>query len=372
MPTPSPLRAERAKRHRLLQQLHRHGQASRFRLARELRISNSRVGDLVSQMVHEGLIHEESSAGDERRGRRGVTLRLNPRYGHLVGLDMEAKRLRLVLTDFTGRVVWETRRALRPPADQAAAVEQIMSFVDASMEEVRKRARRVLGFGIAGSGVVDRKRGVILHYDLVPQVTGIPLRDLIAQRTGLPCFMENNIRAMTLAEWTLGAARGLHTFVCMSVRSGIGAGVVINGHMHSGTHGFAGEAGYMVVPDDGPSSAWKNLQQAVSETGLGIDIEGSGFDIPEATARRAGEIIASQLASIAAVIDPQALVLAGPMLKPDGPVWPHVQRAFRETALREAAEHVPLLPAQLGSFAAAQGAAYGCLYQMFPVAAGAD
>jgi hypothetical protein len=60
------------------------------------------------------------------------------------------------------------------------------------------------------------------------------------------------------------------------------------------------------------------------------------------------------------------------MLKPDGPIWPHVKRAFRETALREVAEHVPLLAAQLGPFAAAQGAAYRCLYEMFPVAPAAD
>jgi glucokinase len=286
---------------------------------------------------------------------------------------MEAKRLRLVLTDFTGHVVWETRRALRPPKDQSTFLDQSLDFVDASMIEVRARApRRILGFGVAASGVIDLKRGVILHYDLVPQATNLPVRDLIAERVGLPCFIENNIRAMTLAEWTLGAARGLKSFVCMSVRSGVGAGVVIDGRMHRGSHGFAGEAGYMVLPNDGPCGEWKNLQQTVSETGLGIDIEAAGFDLPEPVARRTGEVIASQLASIACVIDPEAFVLGGVMLKPDGPIWPHVKRAFRETALREVAEHVPLLAAQLGPFAAAQGAAYRCLYEMFPVAPAAD
>lgn len=56
------------------------------------------------------------------------------------------------------------------------------------------------------------------------------------------------------------------------------------------------------------------------------------------------------------------------MLRPDGPVWPHVLRAFRETALREIGERVRLVPAQLGPFAAAQGAAYRCLYELFPAA----
>lgn len=270
-----PLTSEHAKRHRLLQQLHRRGEASRLRLARELRISNSRVCDLVDKMVLEGLLDEDSAVG-ERRGRRGVTIRLNPSYGHLVGLDMEAKRLRLVLTDFTGQVVWETRKPIRPPKDQAGFLDQIFEFVDAAIIDVRARATRVLGFGIAASGVIDLERGVILHYDLIPHATNLPLRDLIARRIELPCCMENNIRAMTLAEWTLGAARGLTSFVCMSVRSGVGPGVVIDGRIHSGSHGFAGETGYMVLPGDGPSAEWKNLQQTVSETALGIDIEASG------------------------------------------------------------------------------------------------
>src|SRR5215218_6388991 len=114
MTAPVSLSPEKAKRHRLLQRLHRRGAASRLHLARDLSISNSRVCDLVESMLDEGLLYEEAGGG-ERRGRRGVSIQLNPKYGHLVGFDMEARRMRLVLTDFTGHVIWETRRALRVP-----------------------------------------------------------------------------------------------------------------------------------------------------------------------------------------------------------------------------------------------------------------
>src|SRR4051794_21606395 len=144
---------EQAKRHRLLQQLHRRGAASRLHLARELRISNSRVCDLVDRMVGEGLIREDGTVG-ERRGRRGVSIRLNPRYGHLVGFDIEAKRMRLVLTDFTGEVVWKTRRAMPRVKDRAALLEEIGDFLDTAMTEVRSRTKKVLGFGVAASGVI--------------------------------------------------------------------------------------------------------------------------------------------------------------------------------------------------------------------------
>ena len=95
-------RSEGAKRNALVQALHRRGAASRVSLAHALNISNSRVCDLVEQMVSEGLLLEEQVQGD-RRGRRGVAVRLNPDYGQLVGFDMEAKRLRMVATNC---IIW--------------------------------------------------------------------------------------------------------------------------------------------------------------------------------------------------------------------------------------------------------------------------
>ena len=359
--------AEQFKRHSLLQALHRRGVGSRLQLARELRISNSRVCDLIDRMVLEGLLCEKTTSG-ERRGRGGVRVQLNPRFGHLLGFDMEAKRLRLVVTDFAGVIVWQARKNLRPPRSRAAFIDQILSFIAEALAQVKPRFPRLLGIGLAASGVIDSRRGVILHYDPVPQAVELPLRDLVRKQVRLPCVMENNIRAMTLAEWTSGAARGLRSFACMAVRSGVGAGVVLDGRLIAGQHGFCGETGYMVIPSGPRAAQWKSLQRTVSETALGLDVESNGFVMPEPAARRAGEILGSQVASIAALLDPQAIILAGGMLNPEGPVWPHVVATYKRTALAELAREVPLVPAQLGPFAAAQGAAYRCLYELFPLA----
>ena len=123
----------------------------------------------------------------------------------------------------------------------------------------------------------------------------------------------------------------------------------------------------MVLPQGGSSAHWKTLQQVVSEAALGIDAEAEGFELPDAVARRCGELIGSQLASIAVILDPEAIVLAGEMLKPAGAVWPYVVSTFRRLALRELVERVHLLPARLGRFGAAQGAAHRALYELFPV-----
>jgi predicted NBD/HSP70 family sugar kinase len=360
-------RSEGAKRNMLLQALHRRGTGSRVGLARALNISNSRVCDLIEQMVSEGLLLEEQVEGD-RRGRRGVNVRLNPDHGQVIGFDMEAKRLRMVATNFAGEVIWQNRQPLTPPTSRDSLIDEILAFITSGVSEIRAKFGRPLAFGIAASGVMDAKRGIILHYDLLPQLAHAPLRELICRQIDLPCVMDNNIRAMTLAEWVSGAAKGLSTFLCVAVRSGVGAGLVMNGRLRPGSHGFCGEVGYMLAPTV-TGNGWRTLQQTVSESALGIDVEADGFSgLSESAAKRAGEIIGTSLASIAAMLDPEAFVLAGAMMNPLGPVWPHVFDTFRRYALTELTERVHLLPARLGPFAAAQGVAHRALYdQLFPV-----
>ena len=351
----------------MLQTLHRKGGASRLQMARELNISNSRVCDLIEEMIGEGLLLEEL-VGNDRRGRRGVAVRLNPNHGQLIGFDMEAKRFRIVVTDFAGDILWQHRQSLKPPRSRQKLIDDITGFIDQSMLEIRQRFTKPIGIGIAASGVIDHKRGQILHYDMLPYAVDLPLRDMVASQVQLPCVMENNIRAMTLAEWVSGAAKGMHTFICVAVRSGVGAGLILNGRLRAGKHGLCGEAGYMVLPSGDDSSKWRNLQQTISESALEIDIETDRCVLSEQTARRCGEILGSQLASMAAIIDPEAMVLAGEMLQPAGQVWPHVVRTFSEHALAELAENVRLLPAQLGPFGAALGAAHRALYEIYPMA----
>jgi N-acetylglucosamine repressor len=364
----NPLRTtELRKRNSVLHAIHRRSTESRLQLAKALGISNSRVCNLVDEMVTEGLLVEESAVA-QRRGRRGVGVRLNSSYGHLLGFDMEARRLRAVVTDFSGQVVWQRRHDLHKPRNGDILLQQILDFLDQVVLEIQPLYPKILGIGLAASGVLDVDRGLILHYDMLPQVANLPLRDRVSQHLNLPCVMLNNIRAMTLAEWTTGAARGLRSFVLLAVRSGVGAGIVLDGKLLPGSHGLCGEIGYMVLPIGHDPAKWKHLQQAVSEVALGIDVEADdAHRIPPHVTQAAGELIGSQLASIAALIDPQAIILAGGVLHPDGPVWPHALSTFKRLAIPELADQLPILPAHLGPFAAATGAAHRCLYELFPV-----
>jgi predicted NBD/HSP70 family sugar kinase len=354
------------KRHAVLHMVRRERSVGRLELARNLGISNSRVCDLVQQMLDEKLLIEDHP-GNDRRGRRGVPVMVNPQYGHILGFDMEAKRLRLVVVDFTGEKVWSDQQAVGTATTRQRFVDAILDFIANRIKRIEGDFKNLLGIGLAVSGLADIRRGVILRHGLIPSATDIPLRDLVSDRIGLPCFMDDNIRALTLAEWHQGAAQQMESFVCLAVRTGVGTGIVVNGKIFTGSHGFAGKIANVPVPI-GPSLAqWKTFEEFVSEHALDIDPDREQTEVTEKQAKRAGELLGAQLATIASFLDPQAIILSGDLVRPDGPLWDHAERAFRRLVLPELADLVQLRPARLGPLGAAIGATVLCFQNSYPL-----
>jgi predicted NBD/HSP70 family sugar kinase len=356
----------KSKKNLLMRSIRRNGSMGRLDLARQLQLSNSRVCDFVQEMLDDRLL-TENHAGSDRRGRRGVPVELNPEFGHFVGFDMEAKRLRLILVDFSGHILWKKQEKLFAPNDRSGLIDCLLKFIEKGMKEIHKQSKKILGIGLAGAGVVDSKRGVLIHYDLLEAASDIPLRDLVANATGLPCIMEDNIRALTLAEWISGSAQHLHSFICLAVRSGVGAGIVLNNKLFTGSHGFAGEAGFLPVTVGSQASQWKFLHNVVSEQALQADIEATDFNLSAGKAKRAGELLGAHLAAMATMFDPEGIVLAGELIQPASPLYDTMIRTFHRFVLPDIADRVKLLPARLGPFAAALGATHKCFQMLYPV-----
>ena len=354
------------KKNLLLRTIRRNGSLGRLDLARQLQLSNARVCDFIQEMLDDRLL-SENHVGSDRRGRRGVPVEVNPEFGHFVGFDMEAKWLRLILVDFSGRVLWQKQEKLLSPKDRSGLIDRLLKFIEKGMKEIRQQSKNILGIGLAGAGVVDSKRGVLIHYDLLEAASDIPLRDLVANSTGLPCIMEDNIRALTLAEWISGSAQHLHSFICLAVRSGVGAGIVLNDKLFTGSHGFAGEAGFLPVTVGSQASQWKSLQNVVSEQALHADIEATDYNITAGKAKRAAELLGAQLAGMATMFDPEGIVLAGELVQPASPLYDTMIRTFHRFVLPDIADRVKLLQSRLGPFGAALGATHKSFQMLFPV-----
>ena len=98
-----------------------------------------------------------------------------------------------------------------------------------------------------------------------------------------------------------------------------------------------------------------------------MDIEANDFKIPRKKAQVAGELLGARAASLASLLDPEAIVLVGRLLEPGGPLWPFVEETYRNCILPDIAEQVPLLHSRVDSFAAAVGSTQRCFQELFPI-----
>lgn len=381
----------RLKKHRILNALFQDGEASRFAIARRLNINASMVGKYVDEFLRQKLVLEDARGGT-RRGRIPVALRLNPDHGCFLGVDFEALRTRAVLTDFSGRTL--LRRETPFPAGSGR--DRILSTVVATAVSLAREAgrRKLLAVGVAAPGLVEAAAGRVVRYPLVRDFNNVPVRDLFEKRFDVPVFVEHNIHTLTVAEMARGGGRGHADVLCLSVRSGVGLGIVIQGRIHRGVAAQAGRVGFTSFPQPGGTRTMFELVSATGISSRAIELIRTLRKTPdrrslvakgEATleeivrAAEAGDAALSKLlsstgrtlglllANLANLFAPEKIVLAGevpvcsPLLRHD------LEHEFRHHLLPELEQRVTVADSLLEGYGSASGAAYLGFLKQYPV-----
>lgn len=143
---------------------------------------------------------------------------------------------------------------------------------------------------------------------------GFPLRAALAERFGLPVFVDNDAKAFARGEGWLGAARGERNFLAMVVSTGVGAGVVVDGRLLDGASGNAGHLGHVIVTPDGrrcPCGAVGCLEAEASGTSLAAMTGRPAAEAPEALRRRTGRLVGRAVASAVNLLDLRLAVVGG-------------------------------------------------------------
>jgi glucokinase len=162
----------------------------------------------------------------------------------VIGVDLGGTKLLAGTVDAELRVHHRAYRLSR----RDAVLETIVDAV----EEAREAARgEVLAVGVGVPCVVAPGTGVAMACNHFPLVD-VPLRDLLAERLGLPVVVDNDATAALVAEWRYGAARGARNALMLTVGTGVGGGILVDGHVVRGASGAAGELGHFVIDESGP------------------------------------------------------------------------------------------------------------------------
>ena len=172
--------------------------------------------------------------------------------GIAIGVDFGGTSVKVGLVAPTGRIAAVRLLPTRQLRTPERFVDGIAGAVASLIGRTGTHANRLAGVGVGAPGPVDAEDGVIHSMVNVPGWRRVPLGPMLTRRLGRRCFVDNDANCYALAEWRLGAGRGADHLVCLTLGTGVGGGLILNGSLYRGASGAAGELGHMAVDPHGP------------------------------------------------------------------------------------------------------------------------
>ncbi|MFF8731052.1 ROK family protein [Streptomyces sp. NPDC015171] len=345
-----------------------HGPLTRLDAGRRAGLSPAAVTKAVRPLLAAGYLVEGAGSGeaaglgegaDEAArpalGRPAALVRVNGERALFIGVKATGDELIAVLTDLCCRVRL-ARRAPLPDRTPGPALAAIAGLVHELRAHAAESDAPVAGLGIAVSGDVDRAEGVV-RYSPFLDWRDVPLAELASAACGLPVTVDNDVRALTVAEQWFGAGAGLSDFAVVTVGAGIGCGLVVHGRVVAGAHGVAGEIGHLVVDPAGPVCHCGNrgcveaiagdaaivarirevTGRHVTDSAAAVALAHQGLTGAREVYARAGEAIGRGIATVANLLGPERVIISGEGLAAYDLFAEQIREAFATAAFGSAA-----------------------------------
>jgi predicted NBD/HSP70 family sugar kinase len=298
--------------------------ASRSSLATALGLAPSTVGSYVDQLIADGYV-DESGLEQGPVGRPKRRLATQAGAGWFAGVEFNAERVQAVSVDFSGQQVGSHSKWLPDDANTRTVLQAIKTAI-ATL--ARNAQGPLLAIGAGAPGVVDPGKGAGVHYAFLPDWRNVPLADALRERFDVPVTIENNLRAIALAERWFGGGRDLDDYIVLGPRSGFGVAIVHHGQLMRGAHFAAGEIGRWPWPlrSDGSvgelhdaltaPAVWRKLAGVTPRARLPEDLRAALVDFANASGEAWNEIIADYakvIGCLQLLFDTECFFLHGPL-----------------------------------------------------------
>lgn len=263
------------------------------------------------------------------------------------------------------------------PEEMVDAIGQFANSLIEKYPEVK-----VMGMGLPG--FVDFYKGTIHTLTNVPGWNEVPIRELLQKECGLPLIIENDANCMAYAEWKLGAGQGFHHLVCLTLGTGVGSGLIVNGELLRGSHCSAGELGQTSIDYKGRIGHYGNrgaLEDYIGNKEIAADartlysqygmdkaiVDCSPLALEKAAlegdpiAQRVWEDMAQKLAcsliNCCYILNPEAFIIGGAVAKASDLIFNPLHKFMKEQLYGSLYDNLKILPASLGTNAGIIGAA---------------
>ena len=225
-------------------------QISRAQIARHTGRSRSTISEVVGQLLGTGLVAEVGS-GESRGGRRPILIGFQYDAGVILGVDIGATHIAVILTDLRGRTLVWRERSHPVRSDPKGADALITALGEVCLHEWNGDRNRLMGIGVAVPSPVDPESPDVVLDRILPAWRGHGILDRLRSVFRVPVYVDNDANLGAVAEHWWGKAVGVDDFVYLKVATGVGAGLMLGGQIYRGTTGVAGEIGHVAIDPNG-------------------------------------------------------------------------------------------------------------------------
>lgn len=314
---------------------------------------------------------------------------------YIIGVDLGGTKISVGATDTEGQGMYGLHSEPTLPEEGATSVinrisRMVLQTMSETMRETGADRKYFLGVGVGAPGPLDRKKGVVI---VTPNLgwKDVPLRDMISSLTKLPVSLDNDANCATYGEWWTGAARGEKNVIGVTIGTGIGGGLILNGELYHGASDVAGEIGHTTIEQNGrrcgcgnygcleayasgpaiadrarealsddldsilPALAGGDAAMITAQTVYAAAAEGDA--IAREVVRDTARYLGTGIASLLNIFNPGVVVIAGGVTQAGDALFEPLRVEVRKRAFRPAVEACRIVPGALPGTAGVVGAA---------------
>ena len=307
-----------------------------------------------------------------------------------IGIDVGGTNVKIALVDGEGKIIYSNSVPTYAQMGYEYTVNNIKQAIRDLMKETNTDAKEIEGIGFDFPGQVDYKTGVVKLAPNIPGWVNVPIAQMIEEEFNIPTRIDNDVRCAALGELKFGAGKGCENFVCITVGTGIGSGLVINGKLVRGAANAAGEIGHIKLQMNGgpicgcgdtgcleafasgPSivamaqeylkggKSTKFREMAGADGEITPYIVAKAAEAGDPVAKRIFEIVGTYigmgLVSVINLLNPEKVIIGGGVAAAGDLLLDPIRKTIKERAMVVAGNSVEIVPAELGNSAGVIGA----------------
>lgn len=309
---------------------------------------------------------------------------------YVVGVDLGGTNVRAAVTDFNGNILGQGRQPSLAMESPEVTISQIIKSIYDAVKASGIELSKIRGIGIGVPGRHNSKQGVVMWSPNFKDMwKGVQVLAPIREEFKIPVFMGNDANVAALGEFRFGAAKNVNSMVMMTLGTGIGGGIILDGKLWTGANEAGGEVGQQIINPGGMKCGCGNfgdlegetrrdaiVERAVKKLHRGrksmltemvhpkyydltpamiADAANKGDEIALEVMEETGYFIGLGVSNLISILNPEMVVIGGGISQAGDVLWAPIMRTVRANAITDALEVCSVVPAQLGDDAGVMG-----------------